>query len=58
MEGAQILTPEMDVYAFGICCWEILNMGAMPWPRTDDIIVRHLVLSAYPLLYCPTFSRE
>ena len=40
----------MDVYSFGICCWEILNMGAVPWPHTVDSTVRHLVLSEYPLL--------
>jgi abelson tyrosine-protein kinase 1 len=44
MEGAQTLTPEMDVYAFAICCWEILNMGALPWPLGDDNAVRHYVL--------------
>ena len=51
MEGAQILTAEMDVYAFAICCWEILNMGALPWPHMDDSDVRHFVLSGYPLLH-------
>ena len=57
MEGAQVLTPEMDVYAFGICCWEILNMGAVPWPLTEDSTVRHLVLSAHHLLHYSAFSR-
>ena len=50
MQGAQTLTPEMDVYAFAICCAEILTMGALPWQSVDDDTVRHLVLSAYPLL--------
>ena len=45
MEGAQTLTVKMDVYAFAICCWEILNMGALPWPHWDDNAVRHYVLS-------------
>ncbi|KAN0138399.1 Protein kinase-like domain containing protein [Lactarius tabidus] len=45
MEGAQTLTPEMDVYAFAICCWEILKMGALPWPLADDSAVRYYVLS-------------
>jgi abelson tyrosine-protein kinase 1 len=58
MEGAQTLRPEMDVYAFGICCWEILNMGAVPWPLTGDSTVRHLVLSAYPLLHHSAFSGQ
>ena len=47
MEGAQTLTPEMDVYAFAICCWEVLTMGALPWPLMDDSAVRHFVLSGY-----------
>jgi hypothetical protein len=43
----------MDVYAFAICCWEILNIGALPWPLSDNSTVRHLVLSGYPLLPFP-----
>lgn len=46
MQGAQALTPEMDVYAFGICCVEILAKGALPWPLMDDDAVRRFVLSA------------
>ena len=45
MQGAQVLTPEMDVYAFGICCVEILTKGALPWPLMDDDAVRRFVLS-------------
>ena len=45
MEGAQTLTVKMNVYVFAICCWEILNMGALPWPHWDDNAVRHYVLS-------------
>jgi serine/threonine protein kinase len=55
MQGAQMLTPEMDVYAFAICCAEILTMGALPWPFVDDDTVRHIVLSGYPLLHYPVF---
>lgn len=44
MQGAQALMPEMDVYAFGICCVEILTKGALPWPLMDDDAVRHFVL--------------
>ena len=50
MQGVHKLTPEMDVYAFSICCVEILTMGALPWPFMDDYAVRHLVLSLYPSL--------
>ncbi|KAH8978454.1 kinase-like domain-containing protein [Lactarius hatsudake] len=45
MRGAQALTPEMDVYAFAICCVEVLTMGALPWPLMDDDAVRHFVLN-------------
>ena len=55
MEGAQTLTAQMDVYAFAICCWEILNMGALPWPYMDDSAVRHFVLSGYPFLHYSPF---
>lgn len=44
MQGAQALMPEMDVYAFGICCVEILTKGALPWPLMDDDAVRRFVL--------------
>ena len=37
------LTPGIDVYAFGISCAEILNLGALPWPYTNDDTVRHIV---------------
>jgi serine/threonine protein kinase len=47
MRGAQVLTQEMDVYAFAICCVEILTKGALPWPLMDDDAVRRFVLSGY-----------
>ena len=50
MEGAEALTQEIDIYAFAICCGEILTMGSLPWPLMDDDAVRRLVLSGYPLL--------
>jgi len=56
MQGAQVLTPKMDVYAFAICCVEVLTMGALPWPLTDDDAVRHFVLSGYPLLHYSVFA--
>lgn len=55
MQGAEALTQEMDVYAFAICCWEILTMGALPWRLMDDEGVRHSVLSEYSLLHCAPF---
>ena len=51
MQGAQALTPEMDVYAFSICCVEILTMGALPWPLMDDDAVRYFVLSGSPFAF-------
>jgi serine/threonine protein kinase len=56
MQGAEVLTQEMDVYAFAVCCREILTMGALPWPFMDDLTVRHSVLSGYPLPYRSAFS--
>ena len=56
MQGAQKLTQEMDVYAFAICCWEILTMGDLPWPFMDDYAVRHSVLSGYPVPHYLDFS--
>ncbi|KAF8147822.1 hypothetical protein B0H34DRAFT_738281 [Crassisporium funariophilum] len=44
MAGQSQLTPEIDVWAFSICCVEILTMGRMPWPLMDDEAVRHFVL--------------
>ncbi|KAA1466979.1 hypothetical protein DENSPDRAFT_63475 [Dentipellis sp. KUC8613] len=38
------LTQEIDIYAFAICCCEILTKGTLPWPLMDDDAVRHLVL--------------
>lgn len=46
--SSQFLAP-MDVYAFAICCVEILTKGGLPWPLYDDEAVRHLVLSAFAL---------
>ena len=51
--GQSRLTAKMDVYAFAICCIEILSMGRMPWPLQDDEAVRHLVLGASFLLLPP-----
>ncbi|KAI0270447.1 hypothetical protein BC834DRAFT_922465 [Gloeopeniophorella convolvens] len=45
MQGANVLTPEMDVYAFAISCVEVLTKGALPWPLMDDDAVRRFVLN-------------
>jgi serine/threonine protein kinase len=44
--NSQFFAP-MDVYAFAICCIEILTKGGLPWPLLDDDAVRHLVLSVF-----------
>ncbi|KAJ7194851.1 hypothetical protein GGX14DRAFT_377636 [Mycena pura] len=45
MRGSDELTPEMDVYAYAICCIEILLMGRLPWPLMSDGDVRNFILT-------------
>ncbi|OCH89375.1 hypothetical protein OBBRIDRAFT_668393 [Obba rivulosa] len=45
MSGQSELTHEVDVYAFAICCIEVLTKGSIPWPLADDDAVRHFVLN-------------
>ncbi|KAF9069993.1 hypothetical protein BDP27DRAFT_1362916 [Rhodocollybia butyracea] len=45
MAGSSQLTVEMDVYAFAICCTEVLSLGRMPWPFYDDDQVRNQILT-------------
>lgn len=52
MIGLSGLTPAVDVYAFAICCVEVMANGALPWPHADDDAVRHFVLSGLLLLLC------
>ncbi|KAK0451188.1 uncharacterized protein EV420DRAFT_1561339 [Desarmillaria tabescens] len=58
MMGLSQLTTEMDVYAFAMCCIEILSMGRMPWPFMDDDAVRHFVLreDSRPVIPTTRFS--
>ncbi|OAX38567.1 hypothetical protein K503DRAFT_816887 [Rhizopogon vinicolor AM-OR11-026] len=44
LNGATKLTPATDVYAFAICCVEILGMGDLPYGHRDDKYVALLVL--------------
>ncbi|KAH0826098.1 hypothetical protein J3R83DRAFT_5844 [Lanmaoa asiatica] len=37
-------TNAADVYAFAMCCVEILGMGDLPWTTLDDKAIRELVL--------------
>ncbi|KAG7443780.1 uncharacterized protein BT62DRAFT_995815 [Guyanagaster necrorhizus] len=58
MMGLSQLTTEMDVYAFAMCCIEILSMGRLPWPFMDDDTVRHFVLreDSRPVIPSTRFS--
>ena len=53
--NSKFLAP-MDVYAFAICCIEILTKGGLPWPLLDDEGVRHLVLSAFAFTRLRAFT--
>lgn len=44
MSGHSNLTPQADVYSFGIVCYEILSGGQVPWAMLDDQTVQRLVL--------------
>jgi hypothetical protein len=41
------LTQEMDIYAFAICCVEILDKGIVPWQHHDDFAIVRFVTGAY-----------
>ncbi|KAJ7163568.1 hypothetical protein C8R43DRAFT_285859 [Mycena crocata] len=43
MSGHCQLTTAMDVYGFAMCCVEILAMGRIPWPLSNDDDVRYFV---------------
>ena len=40
-------TNAADVYAFAMCCVEILGMGDLSWAALDDRAIRELVLGEY-----------
>ncbi|KAJ7511910.1 hypothetical protein B0H11DRAFT_719443 [Mycena galericulata] len=42
--GSSELTPATDVYAYAMCCVEILSWGRLPWPLIGDDGVLDLVL--------------
>ncbi|CAL1697535.1 unnamed protein product [Somion occarium] len=42
--GQHKLTQRIDVYAFAICCVEIVSKGSLPWPLADDDAVRRYIL--------------
>jgi len=51
LKGATKLTTATDVYAFSICCIEILGMGDLPYGHRDDKLVALLVLGEYLPVY-------
>ncbi|CCM02518.1 uncharacterized protein FIBRA_04620 [Fibroporia radiculosa] len=44
MAGRCEMTQQTDVYAFAMCCIEILGKGEPPWSAKDDNAVRQFVL--------------
>ncbi|KAF5376728.1 hypothetical protein D9615_007804 [Tricholomella constricta] len=42
--GHSLLTKKIDIYAFAMCCIEVLTMGSIPWPAMNDEAVRQHVL--------------
>lgn len=54
MAGQSELTQQMDVYAFAICCIEVLTKGALPWPLADADAVRRFVLGTFHFCHACT----
>lgn len=44
LDGSKKLSTATDVYAFSICCIEILGMGDLPYGHRDDELVALIVL--------------
>ncbi|KAG6864029.1 hypothetical protein C0991_000967 [Blastosporella zonata] len=53
MGGYSLLTKKIDIYAFAMCCVEILTMGSLPWPNMNDDDVRQHVLDEEGRPPCP-----
>ncbi|XP_077265427.1 tyrosine-protein kinase receptor torso-like isoform X3 [Temnothorax americanus] len=54
----QIYTTYSDVWAFGILLWEIVTLGAMPYPGTPANRILHVLKSGYRMERPPNCSRE
>lgn len=56
LDGAVNLSKATDVYAFAICCVEILGMGDLPYGHRDDARVAFLVLEQNKRAEIPSTS--
>ncbi|KYQ58830.1 Fibroblast growth factor receptor 3 [Trachymyrmex zeteki] len=54
----QIYTTYSDVWAFGILLWEIVTLGAMPYPDTPTSKILQFLKSGYRMERPPNCSRE
>ncbi|XP_071646959.1 tyrosine-protein kinase receptor torso-like isoform X1 [Temnothorax longispinosus] len=54
----QIYTTYSDVWAFGILLWEIVTLGAMPYPGTPTNRILQFLKSGYRMERPPNCSRE
>lgn len=42
-----VYTSKSDVWAFGVLCWELITLGASPYPGIPVQSLYHLLKSGY-----------